>query len=127
MNSKIIAVDFDGTLCENKWPEIGKSNEEVIEYLKNRQRSGDKIILWTCRTGDLLDKAVLWCSEQGLIFNAVNENLPETLEWMGGDKVEINRYFKDAPKGCDEIDKSEYDQRKEAANESKCISTRNEK
>lgn len=22
MNSKIIAVDFDGTLCENKWPEI---------------------------------------------------------------------------------------------------------
>ena len=22
-NYTIIAVDFDGTLCENKWPEIG--------------------------------------------------------------------------------------------------------
>ena len=32
MNSKIIAVDFDGTLCENKWPDIGKPNEKIISY-----------------------------------------------------------------------------------------------
>lgn len=30
---KIIAVDFDGTLCENKWPEIGSANEELIESI----------------------------------------------------------------------------------------------
>ena len=51
---KIIAVDFDGTLCENKWPEIGTANEELIEYLRDRQKNGDKLILWTCRVDDML-------------------------------------------------------------------------
>lgn len=36
---KIIAVDFDGTLCENNWPGIGAPNEELIEYLRNRKLS----------------------------------------------------------------------------------------
>lgn len=40
MNSKIIAVDFDGTLCENKWPEIGEANEDMIYYLRKRQAEG---------------------------------------------------------------------------------------
>lgn len=53
MNSKIIAVDFDGTLCENKWPEIGEANEDMIYYLRKRQAEGDKLILWTCRVGDM--------------------------------------------------------------------------
>lgn len=47
MNSKIIAVDFDGTLCENKWPEIGEANEDMIYYLRKRQAEGDKLILWS--------------------------------------------------------------------------------
>lgn len=54
---KIIAVDFDGTLCENNWPEIGGPNEELIEYLHNRKKDGDKLILWTCRVGDMLQKS----------------------------------------------------------------------
>ncbi len=49
MKQNIIAVDFDGTLCENKWPEIGMPNEELIEYLKKRQTNGEKLILWTSR------------------------------------------------------------------------------
>lgn len=57
---KIIAVDFDGTLCENSWPEIGEPNEELIEYLRNRKKDGDKLILWTCRVEDMLQKAVEW-------------------------------------------------------------------
>ena len=56
---KIIAVDFDGTLCENSWPEIGEPNEELIEYLRNRKKDGDKLILWTCRVEDMLQKAVV--------------------------------------------------------------------
>ena len=51
MENKIIAVDFDGTLCENRYPEIGKPNEKVINYLIKRQKEGDKLILWTCRCG----------------------------------------------------------------------------
>lgn len=97
MENKIIAVDFDGTLCENKWPEIGEPNKELIVYLKERQAAGDKLILWTCRVGKVRDAAVAWSAEQGLIFDAVNENLPEVLEWMGGDsrKIFANEYIDD--------------------------------
>lgn len=45
MENKIIAVDFDGTLCESKWPGIGEANKEMITYLKDRQANGDKLIL----------------------------------------------------------------------------------
>lgn len=54
MKQNIIAVDFDGTLCENKWPEIGMPNEELIEYLKKRQTNGEKLILWTSRNEESL-------------------------------------------------------------------------
>ena len=66
MDFNIIAVDFDGTLCENKWPEIGEPNNELIAYLKKRQEAGDKLILWTCRVGEVRDAAVAWSAEQGL-------------------------------------------------------------
>lgn len=101
MNNKIIAVDFDGTLCENCWPEIGKPNEALIWFLKEHKKEGTKVILWTCRTGELLEKAVEWCREQGLEFDAVNENLPEVIEWMGGDsrKIYADVYIDD--KACE--------------------------
>lgn len=94
---KIIAVDFDGTLCENKWPEIGTANEELIEYLRDRQKNGDKLILWTCRVDDMLRKAVEWCKEKELVFDAVNENLPEIVENFGSDtrKIFSNEYIDD--------------------------------
>lgn len=97
MDFKIIAVDFDGTLCEDKWPEIGAPNKELIAYLKEQKATGAKLILWTCRVDDLLQNAVRWSSEQGLIFDTVNENLPEVLQWMGGDtrKIFANEYIDD--------------------------------
>lgn len=95
--AKIIAVDFDGTLCENKWPEIGAANEELIEYLRDRQKNGDKLILWTCRVDDMLRKTVEWCKEKGLVFDEVNENLPEIIESFGSDtrKIFANEYIDD--------------------------------
>lgn len=70
----IIAVDFDGTLCANAWPEIGKPNKEMIDFLKNRRKDGDKLILWTMRENEMLQKAVKWCEHFGLYFDAVNDN-----------------------------------------------------
>ncbi len=97
MDFKIIAVDFDGTLCKNKWPEIGEPNSGLIAYLKERQAAGDKLVLWTCRVGEILKNAIDWSVEQGLIFDAINENLQEVLEWMGGDsrKIFANEYIDD--------------------------------
>ena len=83
MNSKIIAVDFDGTLCENKWPDIGKPNEKIISYLRLEKERGTKLILWTCRTGKELEAALKWSSEHYIYFDAVNRNIPEVVESFG--------------------------------------------
>ena len=88
-NYKIYAVDFDGTLCENAWPEIGKPNHSLISTLKKAREKGDKVILWTCRTADRLDDAIAWCKEQGLEFDAVNENLPEIIGQFGTESRKV--------------------------------------
>lgn len=98
MENKIIAVDFDGTLCENRYPEIGKPNEKVINYLIKRQKEGDKLILWTCRCGYLLRAAVDWCKDHGITFDAINNNLRGTIEWAHGSdsrKVYADEYIDD--------------------------------
>ena len=68
MKNKIIAVDFDGTLCENKYPDIGAPRRDVIERLLQEQRAGAHTILWTCRRGEELLAAIYWALDQGLAF-----------------------------------------------------------
>lgn len=93
----IIAVDFDGTLCANEWPAIGAPRTAVLAYLTARRSAGDKLILWTNRRGERLSEAVQWCADQGVTFDAVNENLPEVVERFGGDcrKVFADVYLDD--------------------------------
>ena len=52
---QIIAVDFDGTLCFSTWPDTGEPNQPLIDYLKIHKKAGDKLILWTCRSGVILE------------------------------------------------------------------------
>lgn len=61
----------------------------LIDHLINRQRQGNKVILWTCRCGERLQDAVMWCKRYGLEFDAVNENLPEMIKWYGNDSRKI--------------------------------------
>lgn len=93
----IIAVDFDGTLCENKYPQIGEPNELLIALILNRQKNGDKFILWTCRQGRYLSEAVRWCEERHLYFDAINKNLSERISSFGSDsrKVSADEYWDD--------------------------------
>lgn len=84
MTNKIIAVDFDGTLIEEgKWPGTGATNEKVLSYCKDERAKGARIILWTNRTGEPLETAVKWCEDHGLRLDAVNDNLPESVEFFG--------------------------------------------
>jgi hypothetical protein len=72
-----IAVDFDGTIVENRYPEIGKPKLFAFETLIELQKKGHQIILWTYRSGKKLDEAVNYCREKGLEFYAVNKSFPE--------------------------------------------------
>ncbi|WP_299231341.1 BT0820 family HAD-type phosphatase [uncultured Bacteroides sp.] len=73
----IIAVDFDGTIVEHKYPHIGKEIPFAIETLKRLKEERHTLILWTVREGKLLDEAINFCKERGLEFYAVNSNYPE--------------------------------------------------
>lgn len=72
-----IAVDFDGTIVENLYPDIGEEKVFAFETLKQLQKRGHQIILWTYRTGKELDEAVEFCRKHGLEFYAINNNYPE--------------------------------------------------
>jgi len=72
-----IAVDFDGTIVEHKYPQIGKELLFAFETLKQLIKQRHQVILWTYRAGKELDEAVEFCRENGVEFFAVNSNYPE--------------------------------------------------
>ena len=67
-----IAVDFDGTIVEHRYPQIGRERPFAIDTLKMLAAAGHKLILWTAREGMLLENAVEYCRERGLEFYSVN-------------------------------------------------------
>lgn len=71
----IIAVDFDGTIVEHRYPQIGKKIPFAIETLKKLQADHHQLILWTVREGKLLREAVEYCRSNGIVFSAVNSNI----------------------------------------------------
>jgi len=73
----IIAVDFDGTIVDHEYPEIGKPKLFAFETLKALQEQGVQLILWTYRSGKELDEAVEYCRKNGIEFYAINKNYPE--------------------------------------------------
>lgn len=75
----VYAVDFDGTLCTNKYPAIGEPNMKLIEDMKKKRENGDYVILYTCRINQEAQDAVNFCLQYGLVFDAINENIPEVL------------------------------------------------
>jgi len=74
---KVIAVDFDGTIVENAYPNIGKPLLFAFDTLKKLQTEGYTLILWTYRCGKKLDEAVAFCAARGLEFYAINSSYPE--------------------------------------------------
>jgi len=80
----IYAVDFDGTICTNAWPEIGEPNVALIAFLKAEQAAGHTVILYTMREGELLDNAVQWLmSNFSFRPDEVNENAKEIRQQWG--------------------------------------------
>lgn len=95
-SSKVIAVDFDGTIVEHKYPAIGKEMLFAFATLKALQQKGHKLILWTIRTGTLLDEAVDFCRLHGVEFYAVNKNYPEeTLDAKTSRKLNVDIFIDD--------------------------------
>lgn len=76
-NNLIIAVDFDGTIVDDAYPGIGNAKIFAFETLKELEKDGHRLILWTYRHGTKLDEAVEFCKKNGIEFYAVNKSYPE--------------------------------------------------
>ena len=72
-----IAVDFDGTIVEHRYPSIGREIPFATDTLKMLIKENHRIILWTVREGNLLEEAIEWCKNKGITFYAVNRDYPE--------------------------------------------------
>jgi hydroxymethylpyrimidine pyrophosphatase-like HAD family hydrolase len=92
----IIAVDFDGTIVEQKYPKLGKEIPFATQTLKMLQNQGHRLILWTYRSGKELNEAIEFCKSKGVEFYAVNKNYPE--EVFDGNisrKIKADMYIDD--------------------------------
>lgn len=91
------AVDFDGTLTTNGFPNIGDLRKNVVEKVRQRKENGGIIILWTTRTGDRLEEAIDFCEENDIPIDYVNENVPwipfETSRRIFADEYICDRSF----------------------------------
>lgn len=106
MRRKIIAVDFDGTLFTDEYPEVGYPVWKVINYCKEQQEKGAILILWTCRNGKDLQEAIEQCRYVGLTFDYVNENTKENLSRYGevdNRKIYADEYIDDKAKSLRDI------------------------
>ena len=69
----IIAVDFDGTVVTHAYPHIG-NDIGAVPVLRELIGNGCRVILYTMRSGRLLDDAVAWFARNDIPLYAVNEN-----------------------------------------------------
>jgi hypothetical protein len=91
-----IAVDFDGTIVEHMYPEIGKEKLFAFQTLRELEKKGAKLILWTFRTGKELEEAVEYCRKNEIEFYAVNRNYPEEiLDETVSRKIDADIYIDD--------------------------------
>jgi len=92
-----IAVDFDGTIVEHKYPAIGKTRLFAFETLRKLQEERHQLILWTYRSGKELEEAVEFCRKNGIEFYAVNKNYPEEVfdEETVSRKIQADFYIDD--------------------------------
>jgi len=90
----IYAVDFDGTIVENEFPDIGPINQKVRKFLLKRKEKGNIIILWTTRDNEKLDEAVEFCDNHGIPIDYVNRNVP-WLDFDTSDKIFADVYVDD--------------------------------
>lgn len=92
-----IAVDFDGTIVNHRYPAIGSEIPFAISTLRKLEEDGHQIILWTVREGKLLDEAVEFCRKRGLEFYSVNAEYPNA-DWSGSGvsrKISADLYIDD--------------------------------
>jgi hypothetical protein len=80
----IIAIDFDGTIVRDRFPDIGEMMPAAKEVINRLYADGHRIIIWTSRTGVELARAVEWLAKNEIRYHLVNESCPDNTKKYGG-------------------------------------------
>lgn len=99
MKSLYIGIDFDGTVVEHKYPEIGTAIDGALDVIEELQEAEHKLILYTMRSGERLVEAVEYLEESGILLFGVNANKSQK-HWTESPKIFCNIYIDDAALGC---------------------------
>lgn len=91
----MLAIDFDGTIVEHRYPKIGTELKNALYFLKKLKDDGHLLILWTCREGKELQEAVDYCKGRGVTFDAVNENIVPMGDTIAKSKILADYYIDD--------------------------------
>lgn len=102
---KIIAIDFDGTIVEHQFPEIGPLMPNAKEVINRLHEQGHYIIIWTCRnmtepehpewTDAPIPAVIAFLRNNGIHFDSINENHPAQGFWLQARKVFADIYIDD--------------------------------
>ncbi|KKN10323.1 hypothetical protein LCGC14_1037610 [marine sediment metagenome] len=97
MNNKlIIAIDFDGTIVDHRYPDIGEPKPNVVNVLKRLLNEGHTLIIWTCRGGSELIAVYEWLKLRKLQDILVNVNVPyEQINFQPSPKIYADMYIDD--------------------------------
>ena len=104
MKYNVIAVDFDGTIVTENYPEVGTLIPAAKQTLKRFKEKGGYIVVWTCREGKTLKDSIEFLNDWNIPYDAVNENLPHRIKQYGNDprKIGADLYIDDrTPNGVD--------------------------
>lgn len=95
----LIAVDFDGTCVDHRFPLVGPDVPGAVDVLQRLAMEGHQLMLWTMRSGQYLEDAVQWFKERGIPLYGVNDN-PQQHEWTASRKIYAKVYIDDAALGA---------------------------
>ena len=95
----IIAVDFDGTIVMDDFPDIGYPVPNAINTIQKLIDNDHKIVLWTVRSGKYLDEAVEFLRDEGITLWGINSN-PTQHKWSSSPKAHCHLYIDDKAFGC---------------------------
>lgn len=93
----ILAVDFDGTIVEQRYPAIGPLMPNAVESINRLYDDGHYIIIWTSRDGAPLLEAINFLLHEGVKFHRVNDGNADNIAQYGSNsrKVYAHRYIDD--------------------------------
>jgi len=99
MTPEVIAIDFDGTVVDHRYPDVGSDVPCAVDTIRELVDNRHKIILWTMRSGQELDAAVQWYADRKIPLFGVNTN-PSQFIWTTSPKAYAYLYIDDAALGC---------------------------